>query len=140
MLPYLFVYGTLKSACAGHFGCSQRERLQRESRLLGAAVMAGRLYDLGRYPGLADAMAPGEEVHGEVVELRDPAAAFQWLDAYEGIFAGAPDASEYHRVQRPAWPLDAAAASLAGTMTAWVYLYAGDWSSARRIEGGRWPA
>ncbi len=138
MLSYLFVYGTLKSTHGGRFGRDQRQRLQRDSRLLGPAVMVGRLYDLGRYPGLSDADAPGELVHGEVLELHDPAAAFRWLDAYEGIVPGAPGASEYRRAQRPVQVQGTDSPAHARTLTAWVYIYARDLATARLIADGRW--
>src|SRR5262249_19328112 len=77
---YLFVYGSLRrtgshpmagylAGCAGH---------------LGPAGMPGRLYDLGRYPGLIEPAQEGEWVHGEVYVLTDPDTILPVLDGYEG--------------------------------------------------------
>ena len=38
-VSHLFVYGTLKSAAMGAMGKAQRDRLQREGRSLGAAIL-----------------------------------------------------------------------------------------------------
>ena len=138
MLATLFVYGTLKSGYRGRFGRDKQDRLARGSRLIGAAVLAGRLYDLGRYPGVIDASEPGDLVHGEVVELLDPQAALLWLDAYEGFVPGAPEVSEYLREQRTVRLLDGIERGAGCELTAWAYLYARDLVGARRLESGRW--
>lgn len=134
MDPYLFVYGTLKSSHKGAFGQDKRDRLHRESRLLGPATASGRLFDLGDYPGLVAPDTPGDVVHGEVVELADPETSFRWLDAYEGIRTDTLHASEYHREPRRV-------RLASGTeLTAWVYIYARDVSGARLVTGGTWSA
>jgi gamma-glutamylcyclotransferase (GGCT)/AIG2-like uncharacterized protein YtfP len=120
------------SSATGRLGRAERERLYREGRSLGPASAPGRLYDLGRYPAMTDPRAAGERVHGEAVLLGDPAAAFPWLDAYEGI---EPDAvrDEYARVARPLRLAN-------GTeLIAAVYLYQGDLGRARHLPDGRWP-
>jgi gamma-glutamylcyclotransferase (GGCT)/AIG2-like uncharacterized protein YtfP len=114
-------------------GKVQRERLARESHALGAATLAGaRLYVLGRYPGLVESGVASDVVHGEVVELTDPARTLPWLDAYEGVIAGNPDESEYVRLQRTV--------RLAhGTeLSAWVYVLLKDVAHGRAIASGRW--
>ena len=73
---HLFVYGTLMSAAKSRLGRGERARLFREGRSLGAAFARGRLYDLGRYPGMTDPHGPRELVHGEVVRLDDPSRSF----------------------------------------------------------------
>ena len=73
---HLFVYGTLMSAAKSRLGRGERARLFREGRSLGAAFARGRLYDLGRYPGMTDPHGPRELVHGEVVRLDDPSRVF----------------------------------------------------------------
>ena len=60
-------------------------RLGREARLIGEASIEGRLYSLGRYPGLVEAADRESRVHGEVFALNSPAASLAWLDAYERI-------------------------------------------------------
>jgi gamma-glutamylcyclotransferase (GGCT)/AIG2-like uncharacterized protein YtfP len=130
--PHLFVYGTLMTAAAGAgLGGDMRARLQREAESLGEATMAGRLYDLGRYPGLVEAAGADELVHGEVFRLADPASVFIWLDAYEDVRPDEP-ASEYARVVRTARLMSG------GEVEAWVYLYRGDIARARHVPDGRW--
>ena len=51
MRPLLFVYGSLLSRVRHPMGT----RLRGEARLLGQATIQGRLYSLGRYPGLVEA-------------------------------------------------------------------------------------
>lgn len=131
---FLFAYGTLLSADTGSKGRSQRERLARECRVIGAATMPGRLYNLGLYPALVEAVDdPLAIVRGEVVELADAARSFKWLDAYEGIVPGQHASNQYERVRRSATFEDGA------TVEAWVYLWRAALSkSARLISGGDW--
>jgi gamma-glutamylcyclotransferase (GGCT)/AIG2-like uncharacterized protein YtfP len=76
----LFVYGTLKRSSP-----RSRHRLLQEARFVKAASMAGRLYDLGRYPGVFRDSAK-ERVRGELYEIPDASAprALRALDRYEG--------------------------------------------------------
>ena len=105
----LFVYGTLRSDATDSMGRAARERLQRQSSLVGPAMMPGVMYDLGRYPGVQQQDGdPDRHVQGEVLALRDPDTVFAWLDGYEG--------DEYDRVEREA------VVAGAGTTIAWVYL------------------
>ncbi len=134
----LFVYGTLKSTYTGRFGGDKRDRLHRESRMLGPAQLRGRLYDLGRYPGIVDTSEPGEIVHGELVALTDPTRTFIWLDAYEGIVSGTSSASEYRRELRGVYLLDAVGRPVGPATQAWVYIYARDLGGARLVPSGRW--
>jgi len=149
---YLFAYGTLMAA-VGRFapsglGAAERTRLAREGRLVGGAMMAGRLYDLGSYPGLVDGTVGDSSavmVHGELWWLAEPAATFTWLDQYEGIDAARPEAGEYRRVVRPlvgplVWPSHAKQVHAEDVEAAWVYLYTGDVTSARLIARGDWLA
>src|SRR5262245_43804084 len=128
MNAHLFVYGTLL-ASAGH---PMGARLRGEAHLLGPASMQGRLYSLGRYPGLVEADDRTCRVHGEVYALDAPVEALQWLDAYEGIVRDRPGLGAYERVERPVrmdW----------GAMVdAWVYLYLRSVRALPEVEGGRW--
>jgi gamma-glutamylcyclotransferase (GGCT)/AIG2-like uncharacterized protein YtfP len=128
MNPHLFVYGTLLS-CVGH---PMGKRLQREASLIGAASIQGRLYSLGRYPGLVESADAGDIVNGEAYALNSPASALEWLDAYEGIRPGKGEDDPYERVERPI-RLDSGA-----TLTAWVYLYRKSVRARPPIPGGHW--
>jgi gamma-glutamylcyclotransferase (GGCT)/AIG2-like uncharacterized protein YtfP len=126
----LFVYGTLLSRARHPMGA----RLQREALLLGAATMPGRLYNLGRYPGMVEAAGPEPLVHGELYALEVPATSLEWLDAYEGIVPGKPESSPYARVERPAL------LASGETLDAWVYLYRKSVEARPEVPGGHWIA
>jgi len=128
MNGHLFVYGTLLSG-AGH---PMGARLRRQARLVGEACIQGRLYSLGRYPGLVETADAQGLVHGEVYALNSPAAALKWLDAYEGIVPGDHDQNDYERVERPV------RLASGRTLTAWVYLYRKDVQHLGAIPGSRW--
>jgi gamma-glutamylcyclotransferase (GGCT)/AIG2-like uncharacterized protein YtfP len=128
MNPHLFVYGTLLSGARHPMGA----RLQREASLVGAASVQGRLYDLGRYPGLVESADAGDIVHGEVYALDDPVSALPWLDAYEGIRPDKAEGNPYERVER------AVRLGSGATLTAWVYLYRKSVRQRPPIPGGRW--
>lgn len=135
MTDLLFVYGTLmRTAAAAGMGRDMRARLDAEGIWCGPASVAGRLYDLGRYPGLVSSGDALEamRVHGEVFRLRDAAASFAWLDRYEGIPAGRLRGDEYERLVRTV--------VLAGGehVTAWLYHWHAANASAVLVPGGRW--
>ena len=130
MNPNLFVYGSLLSAVGHPTG----ERLRSEARMVGAASIAGRLYRVSWYPGLAQAEADSGCVHGEVYALADPARSLAWLDAYESIVPGNEADNEYVRVERPV--------QLASGLEilAWVYLYQREVAGLELVADGRWVA
>jgi gamma-glutamylcyclotransferase (GGCT)/AIG2-like uncharacterized protein YtfP len=127
MTPHLFVYGTLLSGARHPMGA----RLAREARLLGDATIRGRLYDLGRYPGLVEAEDADGLVHGEVYTLNSPAASLLWLDLYEGISKDVAR-NDYERRERTV------RLTSGGDMTAWVYLYRAPVRGLSPIADGRW--
>ena len=138
---FLFVYGTLMSTARGAMGRSQRARLQQAGRIVGPAAVFGRLYDLGSYPGLVvepPMRRAACRVFGELYELVAPAAAFAWLDRYEGIDPARPLAGEYLRtIDRIELFVDAASVR---TVDAWVYVYRGALGRAREIPHGTWES
>ena len=77
---YLFVYGTLRRGSHNRFAAL----LQSQARFVGAAKVAGRLYDLGRHPAGVRSDVAGEWVHGEVFLLMQPSQMLAVLDKYEG--------------------------------------------------------
>ncbi|MCE2780490.1 gamma-glutamylcyclotransferase [Limnohabitans sp.] len=84
-MTYLFIYGTLMPGL----------RLEAEmhgARFMGPAQVPGRLFDLGRYPGLL----PGDgHVTGEVYEVDH--AHLARLDGVEGVVPGDRAESHYWR-------------------------------------------
>ena len=138
MIPYLLVYGTLmRRAAVAHMGHAERQRLEVQGDWLGAAQIAGRLFDLGQYPVL-DAPKPPDEkshretVHGEVFRLHAPQVTVRWLDLYEGIPPGQESGNDYARVLRPV------RLATGEVLEAWVYVLAGDADAAPLIPDGRW--
>ena len=78
--PRLFVYGTLRRGFDNRYA----RLLERSARYLGLARVQGRLYDLGRYPGIQLQAEIDEWVTGDLFHLRTPSATFADLDEYEG--------------------------------------------------------
>lgn len=92
--PRIFVYGTLRRD-PGH---EMFHLLAKHARYLGDATVAGRLFDLGEYPGM---LWPDDStsVLGEVYEI-DPrywGLVIDQLDEYEGCGPGDAEPHEYRR-------------------------------------------
>jgi gamma-glutamylcyclotransferase (GGCT)/AIG2-like uncharacterized protein YtfP len=120
MLAKLFVYGTLRRGSRNQFA----RLLAEQARFLGTARTAGRLYNLGRYPGAKPSEGPGEWVRGEVFRLDQPAKTLAALDAYEGP-----------RFERTI----ARVQVVSGVqLDAWAYFYRGK-PAGPRIVSGFWP-
>ena len=117
-------YGSLRKA----HGALDRLGLRGRVEDLGPCRLRGRLYDLGRFPGLM----PGDgEVTGELVRIKDDAALARF-DAFEGFDAKAPRLSDYLRrrvalVEPPG-------------VRAWVYVYNKPLTGRREVPGGDWTA
>jgi gamma-glutamylcyclotransferase (GGCT)/AIG2-like uncharacterized protein YtfP len=126
MIPYLFVYGSLRRA-SGH---PMAEFLTARGRFVGAASAPGRLYHLGPYSGMVDAPAEGERVRGELYELHKPEVTMADLDRYEGCGPEDPPPHLYERALAVATPDGGEQRS------AWVYLYRGPLTGARPIPSG----
>jgi gamma-glutamylcyclotransferase (GGCT)/AIG2-like uncharacterized protein YtfP len=122
----LFVYGTLVQRSPHPMAKYLAER----GVFLGAAKIAGQLYDLGRYPGLIE--ADGEEwVHGDLYDLGERCAeTLAELDRYEN--AESPQPAFFDRQL-------AEVVSADGNPTpAWVYWFRGPVRPEQRIGSGRY--
>ena len=106
----IFVYGTLMLSAGREVG----RRLASEAEFIGHGSVGGRLYDMGKWPGLVASRRQAERVHGEVWMLRNPDRSFPWLDEYEGI---KPE------IRNPEYARIISAATLANGMPAPVWLY-----------------
>lgn len=80
MRPYLFVYGTLRRQHP------ETHRLLGAARFVASGTISGRLYDLGRYPGVRKTNRRATRVAGEVYELVGPDVERRLcnIDKYEG--------------------------------------------------------
>ena len=132
----IFVYGTLMSTATGSYGASARGRLVSASKPVGWGTVAGKLYDLGAYPGLVvDARADCDRslVRGEIRALGDPEAVWPWLDRYEGIAGGDRAVDDYRREVRYVRP-----DGQRDEVAAWLYVYQGPLVGARLVAEGFW--
>ena len=121
---YLFVYGTLRPA-AGH---PLRHRLLRHADWIGAARCRGRLYDLGRYPGLVLG-AGAAEVRGDLLRIREPRLLLPLLDRYEGCAPRMPGPREFARAQTQILYADR-------PLKCWIYVYTGPTRGRALIRSG----
>jgi gamma-glutamylcyclotransferase (GGCT)/AIG2-like uncharacterized protein YtfP len=122
----LFVYGTLR----GFVDIPMARRLRSASRYIGQARVKGRLYDLGRYPGLVSARRRDEWVIGEIYRLVAPRVVLRMLDRYEAGRSGR---------QRPRFVRERAYACIPGRRRAfvvWVYCYRWPLRPDARIRSG----
>lgn len=113
----LFVYGTLRAS----FDIPMARRLRREARLVGVARVAGRLYDLGRYPGIEHPRRSGDWVSGELYRLRAPRRTLRALDRYEARFVRERVLARLARGR---------------VRRAWIYRFGGSVHARDRIESG----
>jgi gamma-glutamylcyclotransferase (GGCT)/AIG2-like uncharacterized protein YtfP len=115
----LFVYGTLRPALS----VGRPRELVGDLEVVAAATVAGRLYDLGVYPGM---VAGNGVVHGDLLRVRDD-DRLAAIDSYEEC--GGPDAL-FRREAVTAVRADGTHAA------AWAYFYAQPVGSARVIAHG----
>ncbi len=125
MSHYLFVYGTLKRRSRHPMA----RRLAQSARHVGAAKIAGRLYNLGRFPGLKEPRSQEDRVHGDVYDLgADAEHILHEMDVYEN--AESPPPTPYER------QLAAVTLEDGRDVTVWVYWYRGDIREAQFIASG----
>ena len=128
MPNHLFVYGTLRPSSLHPMA----RRLAELARPVSAARIAGRLYHLGRYPGLKGPRSAEDWVQGDVYDLGENAeATLRELDVYENEDA-VPPTVLYEREPTTVLLADG------GTMTAWIYWYRGEIREENFIASGSW--
>lgn len=125
MPDYLFVYGTLRRRSRHPMA----RKLAESARHVGAASIAGRLYDLGRFPGLKPPQFSADRVQGDVYDLGDNAhETLRAMDAYEN--AESPPPTPYERALADVLLNDGQ------RMKAWVYWYRGPVREDQLIASG----
>jgi gamma-glutamylcyclotransferase (GGCT)/AIG2-like uncharacterized protein YtfP len=118
----LFVYGTLRPFVA----IPMARWLATAAHYVGPARVRGRLYDLGRYPGMHAARGSREWVVGDVYRVPNP-RVLRVLDLYEAGSRVRPQFVRTRCVVRT---------RRAGGRAAWVYLYRRGACSRPRIVSG----
>ena len=113
----LFAYGTLRR------GAPMHGLLEGRATWIGPASIAGRLVDLGAFPGLVPAQAPGDRVHGDLFSIAE-AQRDELLDALDR-YEGASFERVQQRVDGPEGPA-----------VAWLYVYRGDLDGAKVLSSG----
>ena len=126
MSVYLFVYGTLRKG-AGH---PMHRILSAGAEAAGAATFQGRLFELGRYPGVVRDPAGQWRVAGETYRMNRPESLLSALDEYEGCSPHHPQPHEYRRSVQPIHWVNGEQGE------AWIYLYNAPTNGARQIESG----
>jgi gamma-glutamylcyclotransferase (GGCT)/AIG2-like uncharacterized protein YtfP len=117
----LFAYGTLRR------GAPMHGLLEGRATWIGRASVAGRLVDLGAFPGLVPAQSAGDRVHGDLFAIA-PAQRDELLDAldrYEG--------ASFERVEQLVDGPD-------GPARAWLYLWRGEVDGRPLVAGGDYLA
>src|SRR5574339_636591 len=109
----LFVYGTLRRG----FNHPMARLLALHARYVGAGWLNGRLYHLGRYPGVIFSHRPDDWVRGDLYEMNAPPRLLSRLDRYEGVDTDRKRLAEYQRLIAEIRRGDGA------TQQAWVYCY-----------------
>ena len=122
----LFVYGTLRRTSRHPMA----RFLEARARFVGAAKLAARLYDLGRYPGITPPRDPGDWVYGDVYDLGDEPTTLAELDRYEN--AESPQPAYFDRQLVDVVVDDGA------RQTAWAWWFRGAVVEQRRIASGRY--
>src|SRR5262245_60266821 len=105
--PYLFVYSTLRS----QMNDPLHHLLEQRAVLIGFGTFRGKLFGLGRYPGVVPSRISTDRVIGEIYQLSTSQAALGILDQYEG-----------HRFRRKRVSISLDSGQ---TVTCWIYLYRG---------------
>ena len=122
---YLFVYGTLRTG----LGNPVRQEIKADVELIGEAVIRGKLYDIGRYPGAVRITADEYGfIKGEVLRLTHPKKVLRILDQYEGYDPVMQGKSEYYRDHEPV------RLPKGKEVVAWVYWYNFPLEGKRRIR------
>lgn len=115
---HLFVYGSLRRQSAHRMA----RFLESDGRFVGAAKAPGRLYRLGRFPGMLQATGPDQWVAGDLFGLPQAEETLSELDRFEGL--------QFVRQEEKVILADGR------SVQAWVYWYRGPVDEAQRIASG----
>jgi gamma-glutamylcyclotransferase (GGCT)/AIG2-like uncharacterized protein YtfP len=85
-MRYVFVYGTLRAGEVNDIDRAAERHGVAAPQLLGAAALAGRLYDFGRFPGMVAAEDGLDLVWGDVYAIDERLVPV--LDDIEHVYPG----------------------------------------------------
>lgn len=134
MQELFFAYGTILEGASDP---QVQAALDRYTERVDAGRVAGRLYDLGPYPGAVPQVPEDPRatwVHGEILTLLDPRRVFQVLDPYEDCDPARPRAGLYRRGRVQAFP----AGDPQQPLSCQIYWINRVPPSAHRIPDGDW--
>lgn len=118
----LAVYGSLRLGLALPYQPASFDRLLADRE---PCLIAGRLVDLGAYPGLVGGQG---KVVGDLCRLPDE-ASLALFDDYEGYDRDQPETSRYLRVM---------VRLIEPGVEAWTYLYNQAWAPEMIVGAGDW--
>lgn len=110
---YIFVYGTLRRDT----NSEMHHLLAEYAEFIGEATRLGKLYEVGRYPGMVLSDNIKDSVHGEVYLLRHEDIVLPLLDQYEEFGPEFPEPNEYRRQRQTVF------LGNGDRITAWLYVY-----------------
>jgi gamma-glutamylcyclotransferase (GGCT)/AIG2-like uncharacterized protein YtfP len=126
LIPYLFVYGTLRRECQH----TTNLLLKNNSCYINNGYFYGKLYNVSYYPAAIISDNKNEKVYGELYYLLEPEIIFSQLDEYEECSANFPLPHEYQRLLQTVYLNDNT------QKQAWVYCYQYDVSPLMQIITG----
>lgn len=118
----LFIYGTLLT---GTHRPAMDRMMKRALLPVTAAIVPGRLYHLGGYPGAVPSTECGQRIHGVVVCVRHPRFCWSTLDRYE-------DCGRLYVREH----VTALAVPGNHAMRCWIYRYCGPLHHRQPVAGG----
>ena len=124
MTRHLFVYGTLRRMSQHPMARFLAER----ASFVSEGTVPGKLYNLGRFPGMTEPAALADRVVGDVFHLGDGDDTIEELDRYEG--AESPLPSFFERGLADVTLGDGR------VVRALVYWFRGTVAETQRIESG----
>ena len=123
----LFIfYGLLKQ---GALGAPRGLDLERHGEFLGPCRFKGRMFDLGKYPGV---VRRDGQCHGILYRLDHPRIARK-LDAFEDVRPNDPKNALYRRER-----VSVIDDYDRGYQKAWIYVYNQPVTGRREIRSGNW--
>jgi gamma-glutamylcyclotransferase (GGCT)/AIG2-like uncharacterized protein YtfP len=125
----LFVYGTLRNS----YGHKLYGLLKDNFELIGKAVIKGKLFDIGKYPGAVISRTDNNQIVGELYQAKKDSdsieQALKKLDRYEGYDAQ-DSSSEYVRKRK------FVRLKNGKKVLSWVYVYNRPVKNKHLIESG----